>query len=218
MKSFFIALISLITVFSAPWVQAESEDKDPDQAIKEAPRPSFGSSSRSTARSVYLTPTLPSLNEKRILAAILWHVDETKPITRLQISLSQQKVYAYQGDTLAAISPISTGKQGHNTPLGQYKVLQKNKNHQSNLYGSFIDAQGKVIDENAEAGQKPPEGTRYQPSPMPHYLRLCYNGIGLHAGYLPGYAASHGCIRLPPSFAEELFAVVPMKTPVEIIQ
>jgi lipoprotein-anchoring transpeptidase ErfK/SrfK len=149
--------------------------------------------------------------------AYIWTVDETKPVTRLEVRISDQIVNVYQGDILAGYGPISTGKEGHGTPVGKYEVLQKEKDHKSNLYGSFVNAQGKMVNSNAEVGDKVPEGLRYMPSPMPFFLRLTWEGVGLHQGFLPGYPASHGCIRLPRSFAEKLFSVVEKGTPVEVV-
>lgn len=209
-----LGIFLVFPLFNSPLC---AEESDGDAAPKVKPRPSFGSTSRGTARSIYLTPRIVSDTEKRILAAIVWHVNPAEPITKMQISLSQQKVFAYQGEKIAAISPVSTGKPGRDTPPGKYSVVQKKKDQKSNLYGSFVDAKGNVVDYDAEAGQTPPAGTTYVPSPMPNYLRLTFTGIGMHAGYLPGYTASHGCIRMPPSFAEDLFPVVPIGTPVEII-
>ncbi len=145
-----------------------------------------------------------------------WKVDETKPLSKLVIKLEEQKIFGFQEALLVMESDISSGKEAYATKLGVYKVLSKSKNHKSNLYGSFVNAKGVVVDANAEAGQSVPAGLRYVPSSMPNYLRLTYEGLGLHAGILPGYPASHGCIRLPTFISEKLFASVTINTPVEI--
>ena len=120
-------------------------------------------------------------------------------------------------DDVAGESPITTGKPGHDTPPGHYTILVKDIDHKSNLYGVFLDANGYVIDGNAEAGQKPPPGAVYDSADMPYYLRIRDDGVGLHAGYLPGYPASHGCIRLPHAFAELLFSNISVGTPVDVV-
>jgi lipoprotein-anchoring transpeptidase ErfK/SrfK len=145
-----------------------------------------------------------------------WKADETKPITKLVIKLGEQKVYGFQDALLVMESDISSGKEAYATKVGSYRVLQKNKNHKSNLFGSFVNAKGVIVNANAEVGQPVPQGLRYVPSSMPCYLRLTHEGLGLHAGILPGYPASHGCVRLPSLIAEKLFATVPLNTPVEI--
>ena len=146
-----------------------------------------------------------------------WKPDPNQPITRIEVRIGEQRVYVYQGDEVAGESPTTTGKPGHETPVGHYTVLVKDIDHKSNLYGVFLDANGYVIDGNAEAGQTPPAGAVYDSADMPYYLRIRDDGTGLHAGYLPGYPASHGCIRLPHAFAELLFSNVSVGTPVDVV-
>jgi lipoprotein-anchoring transpeptidase ErfK/SrfK len=146
-----------------------------------------------------------------------WHPNPDEPITHIKISLGDQKVYVYQGDALAAESPITTGKPGHDTPPGHYEILVKDIDHKSNLYGIAVDAQGNVVDDNANAGGKLPPGSVYDAADMPYYMRLREDGVGMHGGYLPGYPASHGCIRLPHAFAELLYSNVSVGTPVDIV-
>jgi len=98
----------------------------------------------------------------------------------LVVSLDEQRAYVYRNGVLTGVSTVSTGKKGHETPTGVFTILQKNKEHYSNLYNN---------------------------APMPYMQRLTWGGIALHAGGLPGYPASHGCIRLPSEFARRLFDV-----------
>ena len=102
---------------------------------------------------------------------------ENDPL-RLVISRDEQRVDVYRGSELIASSPVSTGKRGYETPLGVYSILGKRKVHYSNRYGN---------------------------APMPFMQRITWSGIALHAGRVPGYPASHGCIRLPRDFAIKLF-------------
>jgi len=146
-----------------------------------------------------------------------WRPDPDQPISRIEIRLGEQKVYVYQGDSIAGESPTTTGKPGHDTPPGHYSILKKDIDHKSNLYGVFLDANGYVISGDAKAGQAPPTGGVYDAADMPYYLRIREDGVGLHAGYLPGYPASHGCIRLPHAFAELLFSNVSEGTPVDVV-
>jgi lipoprotein-anchoring transpeptidase ErfK/SrfK len=146
-----------------------------------------------------------------------WHPNPDEPITHIKISIGDQKVYVYQGDALAAESPVTTGKPGHETPPGHYEILVKDINHKSNLYGLITDQNGNVIDDNADTTKKLGPGQVYDQADMPYYMRLREDGVGMHGGYLPGYPASHGCIRLPHAFAELLYSNVSIGTPVDIV-
>jgi hypothetical protein len=94
------------------------------------------------------------------------------------ISLNNQRVAIYAGATRVLQSPVSTGRKDYETPAGIFSVIEKNREHYSNLYDDAA---------------------------MPFMQRLTWSGIALHAGVLPGYPASHGCIRMPYAFAEQLF-------------
>lgn len=147
-----------------------------------------------------------------------WKPNPDRPITRIEVRLEEQKVYVYQGDDVAGVSPITTGKPGHETPTGHYSILAKDIDHKSNLYGVFLDSNGHIVDSNASVGQEPPAGSVFDAAEMPYYMRIRDDGVGLHAGYLPGYPASHGCIRLPHAFAELLFSNASVGTPVDVVQ
>lgn len=146
-----------------------------------------------------------------------WKPNPNLPITRIEVRIGEQRVVVYQGDFIAGISPTTTGKKGHETPTGNYTILLKDMDHKSTLYGVFLDAQGNVIDGDAKSGEAAPSGGVYDAADMPYYLRIRDDGVGLHAGYLPGYPASHGCIRLPHAFAELLFSNVSVGTPVDVV-
>jgi lipoprotein-anchoring transpeptidase ErfK/SrfK len=146
-----------------------------------------------------------------------WKPDPDKAITRIEIRIGEQKVYVYQDDNIAAISPVTTGKPGHDTPTGHYTILVKDIDHKSNLYGVFVDPNGYIVNDNANVGDKAPAGAVYDSADMPYYLRIREDGVGMHGGYLPGYPASHGCIRLPHAFAELLYSNVGVGTPVDVV-
>jgi lipoprotein-anchoring transpeptidase ErfK/SrfK len=146
-----------------------------------------------------------------------WNPEPDEPITRIEVRIGEQKIYVYQDDHLAGETPTTTGKDGHNTPPGHYTVLSKEINHKSNLYGVFLDSHGYIVDADAKAGQAAPAGAVYDSADMPYYLRIRDDGTGLHAGYLPGYRASHGCIRMPNAFAELLYSNVSEGTPVDVV-
>ena len=106
------------------------------------------------------------------------------------VSIERQMAYVYRAGTLIGVSTVSTGRRGHSTPTGSFTILQKNRRHFSNLYNN---------------------------APMPNMQRLTWGGIALHAGALPGYPASHGCIRLPMEFSRLLFGVTSLGGRVHII-
>jgi len=147
-----------------------------------------------------------------------WHPEAapTGPV-ELDLVLNEQRIYVYRSGILIGYSIVSTGREGHDTPPGEYKILQKKKEYYSNQFGSFVDtASGRTVDYNASANQAAPPGTVYKPAPMPYFQRLTWGGIGLHEGFLPGYPASHGCIRVHSDMAHRLFEVTSVGTRVRI--
>jgi L,D-transpeptidase catalytic domain len=98
------------------------------------------------------------------------------------VSITEQKAYVYRNGILIGATTVSTGRPGHVTPTGVFTVLQKQKEHRSTIYDG---------------------------APMPYMERLTWGGVALHAGGLPGYPESHGCIHLPSEFARELYAISP---------
>jgi len=107
----------------------------------------------------------------------------------LVIDLGEQRAMLYRNDVLIAASSVSTGSEGRETPMGMFTILQKEVFHRSRTYDD---------------------------APMPYMQRLTWKGVSMHAGNLPGYPASHGCIRLPAGFAKLLFGVTELGTPVLI--
>ncbi len=136
---------------------------------------------------------------------------------RIEIRLAEQRAYFYKGGELAGVSAISSGKEGHDTPVGTYRIIQKNKDHRSSLYGRIVDAStGEVLIEDADTKRdRVPKGARFEGAPMPNFMRIV-GGVGMHAGYLPGVPASHGCIRMPPYMSEHFFENAPQGTPVVV--
>lgn len=99
------------------------------------------------------------------------------------VNLDQQLAYAYRNGVLIGWTSVSSGKKGYDTPIGVFHTLQKDKDHRSSIYNN---------------------------APMPYTQRLTWGGVALHAGGLPGYPSSHGCVHLPSAFAERLFEVSPL--------
>ena len=133
------------------------------------------------------------------------------------VSLSKQRAYVYAGNLLAIDTPISSGKTAGFTPTGHFTIIQKDPNHRSNIYGNFVDSRGRVVRAGVSSRiDTAPSGTRYEGAPMFYFMRLTNEGVGMHVGILPGYPASHGCIRMPPEIAPQIYARVKLGTPVQV--
>jgi hypothetical protein len=134
----------------------------------------------------------------------------------VKIRLGEQRAYFYKSGQLVGISQLSTGREGLDTPVGQFKINQKDIGHASSRYGDYVDANDNVVVPNIDNEKDPkPPGTKFKGAPMPYFMRIV-GGVGMHAGYLPGYPASHGCIRMPEFMAEDFFNNVEAGTPVTI--
>jgi hypothetical protein len=106
------------------------------------------------------------------------------------VSLTEQRAYVYRNGVQIGYTTVSTGKPGHETPTGIFTILQKDKDHRSSKYNN---------------------------APMPYQERLTWDGVALHAGGLPGYPESHGCVHLPSKFAEDLFGVTHLGMTVVVV-
>jgi lipoprotein-anchoring transpeptidase ErfK/SrfK len=136
--------------------------------------------------------------------------------TAVLINLTQQTAYLFENGRVALISPIASGKEGWGTPAGRYQVIKKDLNHVSGDFGLVVDAYGRIVNPDATPRSRVPAGCHYMPAPMPDYMQFG-RYLGMHAGFLPGYPASHGCVRMPHDLAAEFFARVQVGTPVEVI-
>ena len=135
---------------------------------------------------------------------------------RVEIDLQGQAAFLVRGRRgIVLESPISSGRYGHLTQTGSFKVLEKEVNHYSSIYGKIVDSNGKTIVADADVDMKVPRGGKFVPAPMRYFMRF-HEADGMHAGYLPGYPASHGCIRMPEFMAENFFKSVSTGTPVSI--
>ena len=136
--------------------------------------------------------------------------------TAVIINLTEQTAYLLENGQVAFISPIASGKEGRDTPTGSFRIISKDLNHQSRSYGLVGDSHGRIVNSNATPGSHVPAGCHYIPAPMPYFMEF-RNCVGMHAGYLPGYPASHGCVRMPRDMAAEFFSRVRVGTPVKVI-
>ncbi|MEY3896888.1 MAG: hypothetical protein RLZZ214_2409, partial [Verrucomicrobiota bacterium] len=146
-----------------------------------------------------------------------WDGDSANGSPLIKINRGQQKAFFYKGGTLVGISRISSGSEDHGTPAGKYKISEKDKDHVSSVYGVFKDrATGMTTNDNVDIRVDKPKSTEiFYNAPMPNFMRV-NGGIGMHTGYLPGYAASHGCIRMPHHMSTHFFENVQLGTPVVV--
>lgn len=144
-----------------------------------------------------------------------WEGDGVSGSPLVRINRAQQKAYFYKGGTLVGVSRISSGTEDHGTPAGRYKITEKMKDKVSSAYGVFKDrATGMTTNDNVDIRLvKPKPSEIFYNAPMPNWMRF-NGGIGMHTGYLPGYAASHGCIRMPHHMSTKFFENVAIGTPV----
>src|SRR3954452_18997100 len=137
------------------------------------------------------------------------------PGYQVEIDLQQQMAYLIRGRRLVLSSPISSGRSGHLTEAGSFKVIEKERNHFSSIYGKIVDRSGNTVVADADADMKVPRGGKFIAAPMRYFMR--FNGPdGMHSGYLPGYPASHGCVRMPDEMAIAFFNAVDVGTPVHV--
>ena len=141
----------------------------------------------------------------------------TPDSVRVVVSIPKQRAWLMVGDQIAADSPISSGKRGHSTPTGQFTILERDPNHHSTLYGDFRDASGRIVRAGVSAHiDSAPSGTHFTGAEMKWFMRLTGDGVGMHIGILPGYPASHGCVRMSSEGAKFFYDHVKVGTPVAV--
>ena len=138
-----------------------------------------------------VVPAPPALPASLDPGEFVWQPERaTSGPVEIVVSIPLQMAYIYRGETLIGVTTVSTGRRGHETPTGQFPIMEKRREHYSNLYNN---------------------------APMPFMQRLTWGGVALHAGHIPGHPASHGCVRLPLEFARLLFTATRVGTNVHIV-
>jgi len=138
------------------------------------------------------------------------------------ISLGKQRAYFLVGGEIAVDTPVSTGKRAGMTPKGSFKVVEKDADHRSSLYGDFVNPRtGKTVRAGVSTRiDSAPSGTVYRGAPMRWFMRFGdssgHRAEGMHTGVLPGYPASHGCVRLPDDIAKLIYEKAVVGMPVTI--
>ncbi len=160
----------------------------------------------------------PASKESLAMKRSYWDGDGISGSPSIVINLTKQTASFYKGSRLVGVSAISSGREGFDTPTGQYSIIQKDLPHKSNLYGNFVDAAGTVVKANVDVKKDPcPPGARFEGAPMPYFMRLTPSGVGMHQGFLPGVPDSHGCIRMPEKMVKIYWENAPKGTPVKVI-
>jgi lipoprotein-anchoring transpeptidase ErfK/SrfK len=150
-------------------------------------------------------------------AEAYWHGDGVTGAPSITVDIGAQKAFFYKGGKLVGETPICSGNSTHPTPCGRFSVIQKDKDHRSTLYGAYVDASDNIVVNNVDVTKDPrPAGTSFKGAPMPYFLRF-HDGAGLHAGFLPGFPDSHGCVRLPDRMAELFYENASVGTPVRVV-
>jgi lipoprotein-anchoring transpeptidase ErfK/SrfK len=147
-----------------------------------------------------------------------WDGDGISGSPLIVVEVQRQTASFYRDGKLVGVSAISSGRDGHDTPPGNYKIIEKKVDHRSNLYGDYVDAAGNPVVKGVAVKTDPmPPGTTFRGAPMPYWMRLTSSGVGLHQGFLPGVPDSRGCIRLPEKMARVYFENAPLGSPVRIV-
>ncbi|MET0463426.1 MAG: DUF4157 domain-containing protein [Chitinophagaceae bacterium] len=137
-----------------------------------------------------------------------------QPQRKIVIDLGKQTATALEDGKAVKTMPVSSGKKGHETTPGSYKIYERDKEHKSSTYGKCVSAKGSHDSDKGSAGCK--KGEKYEGAPMKYFQR--FNGAeGLHKGVLPGTPASHGCVRLAESNAKWLWEWAKEGTPVQVV-
>jgi lipoprotein-anchoring transpeptidase ErfK/SrfK len=147
-----------------------------------------------------------------------WNDDGASGKPKIIVHIGEQKAYFYKGKLLVGETSVSTGKPGFSTPPGHYTVLSKSPDHISSLFGDYVDDYGNVVRSNIDSRKdRRPKGTHFDGARMP-YAMFFRGGYAMHQGYVPPFAASHGCIRLPGRMAVMFFENAPVGTPVTVTE
>jgi hypothetical protein len=134
----------------------------------------------------------------------------------IEIDLTNQEAYLTDHGRVILRSPICSGRPGHETPTGDFRVTDKDMNHSSSFYGFFGDpATKQIVVPNADKDMKVPPGLEFVQAPMRYYVQF-QPAIGLHSGFLPGHPDSHGCIRMPEQYAVAFFQEAKVGTRVHV--
>jgi len=165
----------------------------------------------------YPTPYQPGLYPRAVPAG-WWNDEGASGKARIIVHIGEQKAYFYRSKTLVGETTVSTGKPGFSTPPGHYTVASKDADHVSTVFGDYVDDYGNVVRSNIDSRKDSrPKGSHFDGARMP-YAMFFRGGYAMHQGYVPPFAASHGCIRLPGEMAVRFFENAPVGTSVTVTE
>ncbi|MGE5213842.1 MAG: L,D-transpeptidase [Nitrospirota bacterium] len=165
----------------------------------------------------YPAPYEPGLYP-RATPAGWWDDDGASGSPKIVVHTGEQKAYFYKGKRLVGETTVSTGKPGFSTPPGHYTVLSKDADHVSTVFGDYVDDAGNVVRSNIDSRKDSrPRGSHFDGARMP-YAMFFRGGYAMHQGYVPPFAASHGCIRIPKGMAATFYEHAPVGTPVTVTE
>ena len=163
----------------------------------------------------YPTPYQPGYYPRAAPAG--WWNEKAFPAIRGSSFSRRQKAYFYKGKSLVGESTVSTGKPGFSTPPKIFGS-SKDADHVSSIFGDYVDDYGNVVRSNIDARKdRRPRGSHFDGAQMP-YAMFFRGGDPMHQGYVPPFAASHGCIRLPGQMAPRFFENAPVGTSVTVTE
>jgi lipoprotein-anchoring transpeptidase ErfK/SrfK len=210
-------LVLVLVLMLGPMANAQIRRQTPSPAPKTnqppqiRPKPSPTAPQPMKKASDLISKQAPIATNNAVLQRV------TPENAHVMVSLAKQRAYLMTGEEIAIDSPISSGKRGHTSPSGSFSVLEKDKDHRSSLYGDYVDSKGRVVRGGISARiDSAPSGTHYVGASMKWFMRLTGEGVGMHVGILPGYPASHGCIRMPEPAAAQFYSHVKVGTPVRV--
>jgi len=147
-----------------------------------------------------------------------WNDEAASGSAKIVVHIGEQQAYFYKGRQLVGQTTVSTGKPGFSTPPGHYTVVSKDAGHVSTVFGDYVGDYGNVVRSNIDSRKDPrPRGTHFDGARMP-YAMFFRGGYAMHQGYVPPFAASHGCIRLPGQMAVRFFENAPVGTRVTVTE
>ncbi len=150
-------------------------------------------------------------------AKAFWKGDGVSGSPSIVIDLSAQQASFYRAGQLVGQTPISSGNADNPTPVGSFSVSQKDQDHRSNLYGDYVDGAGQPVVSNVDVNRdRKPAGAQFLGARMPYFMRFS-GGAGMHAGFLPGFPDSHGCVRMPDEMAAAFYNAASVGTPVRVV-
>ena len=207
--------LAIILVLSAPLAVGQTRRPTPAPAKSPAAAPA---KQRATAQPQNVRKASDLIRKQepvKINQALLKQI--TPDNVHVVVSLTKQRAFLMTGEQVVIDSPISSGKRGHSSPSGHFSVLEKDPDHRSSVYGDFVDRSGRTVRAGISSRiDSAPSGTHYVGAPMRWFMRLTQDGVGMHIGILPGYPASHGCVRMPPDGAKLFYDHVKVGTKVDV--